>query len=901
MASSEMEIASSSTFGCVLRDHNRRVRCRDQNSGVNAKAQSNFQRNLKEFVKDHLHSCISVPHKSSGSISMDENSGHHNNSSFSCWSGNNNSRNSNNNNNHKILRFKTKNREDKEQTSLVSSPRESRVLDRCSGQPASEMITTTEQENHEAELLVLSNSFSVSTRASPSPVPSDSSANMRVSSLVQKWQGYENHHQSKNNRNMESRTSSVASSMQNGSSIEASEEAYERFGLPSAANTESERFGDWKSDRTANIDQGPLSQDGGGQISDGGDRERTRVADIIWKWKSKVSTGKNDPEPPVLAATLAGLRVGEAEQGEGEQRVLYPVVCSPRLRGRHAIADLFMRMARDRHKEIEGLASRQAVSKYPHRSRIQSLLRLRILRQKAIAEDQHRQQYRTCESNRPKHSSTITSLRERFGSASSEQVCATVRCLHGGTLNGNLDTENSSTSNQPSEEINIQEENSLEKLRNTTQLENSVFHEAEDLQEETVPSSGVVWQEAGSKAGNLNSVLRAADLQEETMPSPDAVIWEDTASEAGNLDSQEAAACIETSHNDSEEDVIYEKKEASDQQFIETNLDWINDISRPCSYWKDRRQAWYQEIFDSSSTDEEIRQLIERRSVSAVLASDFRDRMDRLMMSCLQRQIYSGDNEQEGSRSVGASLRRQIQSLGSLEEQQGQEQVQRQRVELGEDEGFSHEELSGEEEEDKEGRSSLQRYHDVCNYFDQTPSSSELPWSHYQDHEVSDDSDHVASTSFQQSSMVHSYDDDTQDGSSLKNVSSIEMELIYDLRAHMEQLHREMSELRKSVKSCMDMQLMFQNSIREEVLAALGRHTDQQQEKEKEESNSKASKRKRSCCCICYEKKVDSLLYRCGHMCTCFDCGHELEWRSGTCPVCGAQIVDVVRASPDDA
>lgn len=45
-----------------------------------------------------------------------------------------------------------------------------------------------------------------------------------------------------------------------------------------------------------------------------------------------------------------------------------------------------------------------------------------------------------------------------------------------------------------------------------------------------------------------------------------------------------------------------------------------------------------------------------------------------------------------------------------------------------------------------------------------------------------------------------------------------EMELIYDLRGHMEQLYQEMSELRKSIKCCMDMQLMLQQSIKQEVV-----------------------------------------------------------------------------------
>lgn len=42
---------------------------------------------------------------------------------------------------------------------------------------------------------------------------------------------------------------------------------------------------------------------------------------------------------------------------------------------------------------------------------------------------------------------------------------------------------------------------------------------------------------------------------------------------------------------------------------------------------------------------------------------------------------------------------------------------------------------------------------------------------------------------------------------------------------------------------------------------------------------------------ICFK-----IFSRCGHMCTCFKCAHDLLWSSGRCPVCRALIVDVVKA-----
>ena len=47
------------------------------------------------------------------------------------------------------------------------------------------------------------------------------------------------------------------------------------------------------------------------------------------------------------------------------------------------------------------------------------------------------------------------------------------------------------------------------------------------------------------------------------------------------------------------------------------------------------------------------------------------------------------------------------------------------------------------------------------------------------------------------------------------------MELIYEMRGHMEQLHQEIFEIRRSINSCMNMQMNLQHSIKDEVAAAI--------------------------------------------------------------------------------
>ncbi|KAI7755305.1 hypothetical protein M8C21_007105, partial [Ambrosia artemisiifolia] len=112
--------------------------------------------------------------------------------------------------------------------------------------------------------------------------------------------------------------------------------------------------------------------------------------------------------------------------------------------------------------------------------------------------------------------------------------------------------------------------------------------------------------------------------------------------------------------------------------------------------------------------------------------------------------------------------------------------------------------------------------------------------------------------------------------SSFINHPSIEMAVIYDLRAHMEQIHQELVELRKAVTACVNMQIKNQQQSTQKKISEQGSLTRQ--------------------CCVCYAMQADSFMYRCGHMCACYNCGLELQCTNGKCPICEDPILDVVRA-----
>ncbi|XVF19829.1 hypothetical protein REPUB_Repub11eG0144300 [Reevesia pubescens] len=612
-----------------------------------------------------------------------------------------------------------------------------------------------------------------------------------------------------------------------------------------------------------------------------------------------------------------------------------------KLCGRQALLDMLKKAERERQTELQGLLEHRAVSTFAHRNRIQSLLRGRFLRNGRMAEGDRSTSIAASELGLLRQKQTVSGLREGFISRLDNSFSGPASNNRSDTssntdMNGNRNEKNQvNNSQEVLDGINDHSEHENEETDNQrfldgrTDLECDVVEDvswqetsarAEEWREQFSESVVRDWQWSISvefnesrdgiaqvldedwkenlanessletlqnEGGEHSHLQEAGEASYEHSPQDgersgtyglinDAENLERTPVE--HIDGREYASQVEQWQEEDQENAEADWQEASVEhnEFMDGNEE-ASDMHHEDGGIEDAGYHHLQEALDTLHEDDglhettqnwlegsynqepvtigrtdtfyfpdddnvhslELRELLSRRSVSTLLHSGFRESLDQLIQSYVERQNHASvDWELDETSPTPASLEQDL-------EQQSRDQN----------------EVQGDAESPPLA----------------LPSTRMPPTQPLWDQDS------------------HHYNWAPHD---LHQRFGIEWEIVNDLRIDMARLQQRMNNMQRMLEACMDMQLELQRSIRQEVSAALNRSAGSQgmidDSLPKDASN--WDNVRKGICCICCESNIESLLYRCGHMCTCSKCANELVQGGGKCPMCRAPVIEVIRA-----
>ncbi|XP_040994521.1 uncharacterized protein LOC121241016 isoform X2 [Juglans microcarpa x Juglans regia] len=593
-----------------------------------------------------------------------------------------------------------------------------------------------------------------------------------------------------------------------------------------------------------------------------------------------------------------------------------------RLCGRQALLDMIKKAERERQTELQGLLHCRTVSQFAHRNRIQSLLRGRFLRNDQLVENERPASLAETELGLLRQRHTVSGLREEICSRLDTSVCGQVSCSQSDT---SYDNEINGNRNNQSQANNAQDVLDKPSEQSESNYEESINHRLADIQNDLEDGAveGIGWQ--GSSASeeqiseNEEFIYRtdgtdqslSGNLQENTVSESnesgehshmqesdteingqsDPVIvgslthglsdhgsnldinWQESAAQAELLPEQN----METEERDSQHsnaeyhewrDGIREDmdenllgitsnfqgfgNEAIEQvQLQEAPEVWNEDngVQGAVQHWLEgtsdreavpvRGVATFYFPDDENVHNVELRELLNRRRVSNLLHSGFRESLDQVLQSYVER------------RESNAPIDWELPGTSSSHE-------------------LDEPDLEHQSQNQNEGQG------------DTVESPLPLP------------SRAIPSRPLYYLESYH----DNWPQHDMHQRSGIEWEIVSDLRIDMARLQQRMNSMQRMMEACMDMQLELQRSIRQEVSAALNRSSPIEGGSEDGllEHEPQWDCVRKGICCICCDSNIDSLLYRCGHMCTCSKCARKMVQSSGKCPMCRAPVVEVIRA-----
>ncbi|GER40072.1 ring/U-Box superfamily protein [Striga asiatica] len=484
-----------------------------------------------------------------------------------------------------------------------------------------------------------------------------------------------------------------------------------------------------------------------------------------------------------------------------------------RICGRQTLIDLLLRAQSERRKELQGLSEQKPVSGFVHRNRIQALLRGRFLRTERSTLDSRPSSVAATELGLLRQRHTVSGLREGFlsklddsASASASANNAEFDTLSGNGNNSELETRdreiavtdiqyvpdsetvaNGSRSQQESLEhpgldtpVTQTEMNIRELYFDTDRRQQEALHDVGGVHiaDEPVLNIGAAEQDINTTNANelplsVESInyegsdeiadeqyeMRSASFGQET------VVDLTTGLDGNNieqLDSQNALSSQwfdNTSVNGA--DGQDQTQESHEDDVLQEAIDsWLDMPSGDVGAFGRIHTFYFSD--DDNAQSMEIRELFSRRHVSSLLRSGFRESLNQVLQSHVERQANaSGDWESDNSS-----------FYPNLADQEVRQQ--------SDDRALSQSEGA-----------------DV-DLFAQTSALAPEP------------------------ETLWDFELQSANNGSSQNMG-MEWEVVNELRIDINRLQQRLNNMQSMLEQCMDLQIELQRSVRQEVSAALNR------------------------------------------------------------------------------
>uniref|UniRef100_A0A1D1Y4X8 Uncharacterized protein n=1 Tax=Anthurium amnicola TaxID=1678845 RepID=A0A1D1Y4X8_9ARAE len=440
--------------------------------------------------------------------------------------------------------------EDDRAESSAARRRHSRILSRWVARQAEEMLTTIERRNRESELMALAGLHTVSMlnssflgesrRTATSGGGSEVAAveppvGARAPSILRRWREIEDESAGRQHLSL------VPNGNRNGAESRADtsdgeENEYSQWPdapLPTtsrpgeddgvedrsrrSSREQSPDLGEGEGEMVRQIARGWMGEntttDPGSQISSQrtesprsewlGQTERERVR-LVREWVQMASehrdarVGRVDERDTDQDQRSRDGSVTDHEEGQPEhiRRDLL------RLRGRQARLDLILRTVRERQMELQGLSEHRAVSDFGHRSRIQSLLRGRFLRNGMPIEEERPPSMAARELGHLRQRRPVSGLREGFRFRLENIVRDQASSQSNASSRHNVNDTRSGQPQQPA----VMEPRTDDSGWSQSNSENTVIHQVSETQQEEL-EGGVTYdniglQESTAQGGN---------------------------------------------------------------------------------------------------------------------------------------------------------------------------------------------------------------------------------------------------------------------------------------------------------------------------------------------------------------------------------------------------------------